>query len=257
MSDNTTGQASIGVDLSTESTFPSGIAVGSWTAISSSITPWGNSWYRVSITGTRGAGTQTVGIIYLVSTGTTTSYLGVTNSGMWMYGAQIEDNASFPTSYIPTGSASATRNADVPSVSAQAFPYSASTGSLVVNYNYIGSSTTPYPIALDSGSLVTFFGVNHTASLLGTDQGGVSISPALNATGLNKVALAYAANDRAVSANSNAANTSALAYTPGTATTLSIGALANSASYRMNGHIRQITYLPRRISNAELVTRST
>ena len=224
------------------------------------ITPVGNGWFRCSVYATTATSTP-FGIMQIRparSTDTVGNTSGpfTSGDGVYIWGAQLEE-ASFATSYIPTGAATATRNADVASVSTQAFPYSASTGSLVVNYNYIGSSTLPYPIALDIGSAFTFFGVSHAANLLNSDQGSVSISPVLNATGLNKVASAYAANDRAVSANSNSANTSASSYTPGTATTLSIGSLANSASYRMNGHIRQITYLPRRISNSELVTRST
>jgi hypothetical protein len=70
----------------------------------------GNGWYRCSFTATTVNGT---GKSYInLSNGTTGNYQGDGTSGVYVYGAQLEVG-SYGTSYIPTTSASVTRNADV------------------------------------------------------------------------------------------------------------------------------------------------
>ena len=211
------------------------------------------NWQKYTLIETGLAGSRTLDFITRGDIATSQSV------SVLIWGAQVEAG-SFATSYIPVGatSAGATRNADVASVSTQAFPYSQGAGTFVVNYNFIGSSSNPYPLALDGGSAAIFAGLYHAGFAFNTDQGALGISPVLNVTGLNKVAMTQNTNDRAVSANGNSANTSTASNVPGLYTKMTIGALVNiQAVYGMSGHIRQITYLPRRISNADLVTRST
>ena len=74
------------------------IAAG-WT--STSITPVGNGWYRISGTATEasgGAGNQLIGI---AAVNGTASYTGDGNSGVYIYGAQLSDSASLDP-YVPT-----------------------------------------------------------------------------------------------------------------------------------------------------------
>lgn len=110
MNDNAGGSAGIGIDLTNGSTFASGLAVGSWTGISTKVTPYPNGWYRVSVTGTRGAGTQTVCQVFIWNT--SFSYVGTTGMGMDPWGAQLLAG-SVAGSYRKTTSAAVATDASV------------------------------------------------------------------------------------------------------------------------------------------------
>jgi hypothetical protein len=71
----------------------------------------GNGWYRCTLTSTATLTGTAIIYLTLVSTGTTVTYLGNGTSGVFLWGAQLEQGA-YATSYIPTTSASVTRNAD-------------------------------------------------------------------------------------------------------------------------------------------------
>jgi hypothetical protein len=84
-------------------TFGSGYSVDSAT-----IEDYGNGWYRCAMVVNSTAGTQ--GCRVNISSADTTIGSAVNSYG-YFYGIQLED-ASYPTSYIPTYGASVTRNAE-------------------------------------------------------------------------------------------------------------------------------------------------
>jgi len=100
--------------------------------------------------------------------------------------------------------------------------------------------------------VMLFINRQWTGDVGGVNQWDIDIAnPAANT--ITKVGGAYKLNDIAASVNGGAVTVDTSATIP-TVTTLGVG---NSASSNyLNGHIRQITYIPRRLSNAELQART-
>lgn len=92
-------------------TVSSATVVGLSQSTSATITPYGNGWYRCSVTGILDSFSTTANLTYTLMDGAATSYLGVITSGVYLWGHQLE--AGQLTSYIATTAAAATRAADV------------------------------------------------------------------------------------------------------------------------------------------------
>ena len=224
----------------------------------------GSGWWRVSMVVASGANTICDMRVYATTANSISSFTGDDVSGIYAWGAQLDSvsggNAPFATSYIPTTTASATRNADVASVSTQAFPYSATEGTIVVNASSPCIAAIANMITLDNGTtqerirlLTDVASVKTIVTESNTTQANLSPGSATANTPF-KFAVAYKVNDFAAVVNGSAAATDAAGNVP----VVNIARLgADSSGNYLNGHIRQITYLPRRISNADLVTRST
>ena len=104
-----------------------GSVVGLGAGVSSAtIVSYPNGWYRITVTATSSGITASPGVALRTSSGTAIeSYNGDGTSGVYLWGAQLEAGA-FASSYIPTTTASVTRNADV-----LTYPFSGNASSTV------------------------------------------------------------------------------------------------------------------------------
>ena len=147
MSDLTTGDAGTNVDLSTGTLSSTGLAVGSWTAVSQAIQSLGNGCFRVTVTATKGAGTQVAFRVGLLNASGSLSYTGDGASGAFGWGAQLEQ-AGFATSCIPTTTAAATRAAD-------AVAFTIPSGVTTLTYTFDDDSTQAVAVAAGTYNVPT------------------------------------------------------------------------------------------------------
>ena len=254
------------VRLNTDTGVATAVSAGGFTAPSSFAVQDVGQYWRLSITGNSNNNTTVSFRLYpnLAAGG------GVGGAGSQIiWGAQLEANAPFATSYIPVGatSAGATRNADVASVSTQAFPYLQGTGTIVANNQSLSQmagsfmSVASLASGLDESNLASVgyqtSGATTRMLVINTGSSQADLSPSgASASMPNKLGLAFATNDFSAVVNGGTAATDPTGSAP-VATGLFMGASSAQGISRFNGHIRQITYLPRRISNTELQQRTS
>jgi hypothetical protein len=207
-----------------------------------------NTWTRVSVTIASSAGGSQTPVI-------ATNNGSAPASSFLMWGAQLEAGA-FATSYIPTTTTSAPRNADLAVLSTSAFPYSASEGTLIVYGSQISSSGTTmgnnrFASLHTSGGAVRLVDIFSVAPQFGNYKTSDTTQSSFGTWSQTaKVAVAYKLNDYGFAAGGVLGIDDTSTGVLSLANIMGIGNM-NSGSF-FNGWIKQITYLPRRLTNAEL-----
>jgi hypothetical protein len=214
---------------------------------------YGGGWKRISITST------------LTETCTFYAYAGVyssaTNGSVLIDGAQLEAG-SFPTSYIPTSGATATRAADIAYLPLGSWPANkGSDHTFVAEFEYQHYEANYNPrifsqsgVGLGQQSFY-FYSTLNDIRVYARDE---------NATGLNNVSVLNSPSQAphkvalAVKVGSQAAVADGGTVVTGSATgsfvhddDLIIGA-AGINSLPLNGHIKSVTYYPRKLSDTQL-----
>jgi hypothetical protein len=227
--------------------------------VSSTITPVGNGWYRCAFTATSGGSPSSTGAYVSTKLG----LAGTDNHGIYIWGAQLEAGA-FPTSYISTTSAAVTRNPDIASMSGVNFSswYNQSEGTMVMD------ASTPF--AIPSTHFMPVFRVSdgtsgnrNQLSMLTESLGGFVLSKdgvtqceiypsGLSGVRRRRAAGAYKLNDFAASFNGATVLTDTIGNIPAV-TQAEFGSTAPATTpTTLSGHIRRLTYYPKRLPNATL-----
>ena len=236
-------------------------ATGSSTISGISIASMGNGWYRVSLTGIIDNST-TSGTLQINSAASDGSASRVLNAKVYLWGAQLEES-SYPTSYIPTTTSTATRAADVSTSAAttvfESDWYRQQEGTVFgegrslsgVN-RFTGFSSGSFSEAIALGGVTGSNAELTVRTPTTTTAVSINVGPASTPNSLVRHAAVYRLNDFAVSNAGNIATT--LSGTiPADRNQMGIGVLPNNFSFH-NGSIRRLTYWQTRLPNDTLQT---
>jgi hypothetical protein len=237
-----------------------GSVVSAGSALVASIIPYGNGWYRCSITATAQAtASDSVFPVALVSSGTTINYTGDGTSGLFIWGAQLEAGA-FATSYIPTTTAAATRSADVASITGTNFSswYRQDEGTVFAEASsYMGSAAvTRGVVSIDgaAGDSHRIFRQSDLQPVIQAFVGNVAqavfgLGATWSTAASRRISYAYAVNNFGANVDGGTAQTDVSGTLP-TTSTLNIGTI--SGGNQFGGTIRRLTYWPQRLPNSTL-----
>ena len=253
--------AAVEFDL-TSGTVNSTTVFGNMTLNGSDITSVGNGWYKCSVTATSSASTTSGFYLLAMTDGSGVTSAGypnyaLTGKNIYAWGAQLEEGA-FPTSYIPTSGSTVTRAADFASASSFKYHQNSTQGTLYVaftpnvdSYSFLrvaefGYSNLRFSIQIVSGAIrhYTRNAANNTNNVIGTPY-----LYTLNST--QKTAFTVSAGYAAQSTNgTNAQSETDVLGLNESNVGFYIGRSGHLA--QLNGHIKQIQYYPKRLSNAQL-----
>jgi len=219
----------------------------------------GNGWYRcIAVVPIPASGV--FGFRVLVSQdGSATAYAGNGTDGIFVWGAQLEAS-SYPTSYIPTTSSSATRVADACSKTGISSLIGQTEGTLFVDINYLPHEAQSIFAIEDWVANSTVIRIlSDTSTSLGAQvfQGGNQYTATFNTAVVGqryKCALAYKANDFAFYVNGTQVSTSSSGTVP-TTSNVRFGAFLSGQT--MDGQINQAVLFKTRLTNAELASLTT
>lgn len=218
---------------------------------------YGNGWYRITLTQAVTAISSTFAIWMTASNGNVTGPIGAGNT-VYIWGAQLEAG-SFPTSYIPTTTASVVRSADICSISGANFTsfYNQSEGTVYTESRPATVNGTTTTFSLSNGTAserwLTRFAQNEqvVVTSAGTESAFDSLNPVAGT--LYKTATAGKLNDFALSINGIAVVTDTSQPMPN-ADRAGIGNATGAVAGGGAVTIASIRYYKKRLANAKLVT---
>jgi hypothetical protein len=182
-------------------------------------------------------------------------YTGNGTSGIYLWGAQLEAGA-FPTSYIPTTTATATRAADVASMTGTNFSswYNQNAGSMFGNFVSLtndgnASIASLYQTSNQSGYRISLRVGNSFAQTNSVTQ--FSFATSTTNTQITKVLWGFGST-ATYYRNGILVGTDGSVTMPTTLDGMVIGQVEASANIWLNGTIARLAYYPVRLPDAQL-----
>ena len=232
------------------------------TLTSASSVSLGNGWYRLQLSGSFAtAPTNRIGIVpYYQSTingNPDTAWLG-SGESIYIYGA-MEENNSYPTSYIPTTDATSTRNADVCNNSGSAQDFNSEEGVLYAEIAALADSLTSRVISISNSTTdervqIAYQNVsNRIKVFVFSSSNGDSTTLAYDvsdATDFVKVAVKYKSGDYALWVDGIEVQTKTDAFTPTGLKELAFD--AGNGSNDFYGKVRNVRVFTEALTDAEL-----
>ena len=220
-----------------------------------------NGWYRCTCTFTSDLALASHrACVFIGQSGTVFFYTGDGTSSISIWGAQLEAG-SFPTSYIPTTTASLARSADVCSIKGSDFTsfYNQAEGAFLINAGTpasgdrtvvaVDDNTANEMTRLRTEAANPFFKVTDGGSEVAAIDAGTIVSNTAF-----KLAGAYKLNDFAASINGGAPVTDSVGTIP-TVDRMRIG--AGQSGNTMCGCVASIRYFKKRLLDAKLQSLTT
>jgi hypothetical protein len=231
--------------------------------VTSSIQAYSNGWYRCTMVFTPTAATSSVGMFIVSSASAPSAEINSLSTSVYLWGAQLEAGA-FPTSYIPTTTAAATRSADVASITGANFSswYRQDEGTMFAEY-LLPSLLDGTVFSFDDGTNDNRWQMRYRNST-GVNQGRYRFVSSSGSFDLTSSAAAPNVNTGSKSAYVMKSGdqtwvTNAIQGTQGTQSTvpavtqLQLGnGAASDAAKRIT--IKRITYWPTRLTTLQAIT---
>ena len=228
-----------------------------------SIENYGNGWYRCIMTITMSSVSITLPYVFVSTGNNVKDYTGTSGSGLFVWGAQHEAS-SYPTSYIPTTSSSATRVADACFKTGISSLIGQTEGTIFADIVRTQSTAIDaFWININDNSVNNwiFCGVEATGGRFYVRASNTVIVdqyPALS-VGRHKLAIAYKSGSIVGYIDGVQFFTSSSTFTIGSLTGVNLGASSPTTSDNVytSGQVNQAVIFPTRLTNSELASLTT
>lgn len=227
----------------------------------------GADLWRLGISATATAtSTAPINVFLARDAGATLSYTGDGSSGIYVGAPQVEEGEKM-SSYIPTSSAIATRSADLVTLTGSDFTdwYNATAGTFLLDADCdAGSAKDSSYLSVSDGSSANYMSVignvtDYDISLLSYVGGSSVVDSAKTPNGVYtqsgevfRAAMAYAVDDVALASHLGGTLSLDSSAAIPTVDRLIIGAGYVADNRPLFGHIRRLTYFPKRLPNSTL-----
>ena len=239
--------------------------LGSGGAGAATIEPYGNGWYRCSksryATSTR-QGRMLIGMVNSATSARVESFQADAGDGLYLWGAQLEEDATFSSSYIPSTNSAVSRSPDIATIEGTNFTgggwYNQSEGTIFSDISPLDADSDRAYL-FSNGTDTQRLGQNtestSTFALFMSKGSATSLSVA--ASGMPKpikACLAYKPGSSRGVIDGQLQTLSTTSNVPNAINQIGLGSQSHgSGGGFLNGHIARFSYFPTRKADSDLV----